>query len=60
MSLDFIMAYEAGELSEEESIEGFQKLIDSGLVWQLQGSYGRTAKYLIENGLCTCPLSGDL
>ncbi len=57
MDIDFIVAYEAGELDEEESIVGFQKLIDSGLVWQLQGSYGRTAKYLIEAGLCTCPLS---
>ena len=34
-------------------IEGFQALIDSGLVWQLQGSYGRTAIALIEQELCT-------
>lgn len=59
MDVNFIMAYEAGELSEEDTIAGFQKGIDSGLVWQLQGHYGRTAKYLIEQGLCTCPLSGD-
>lgn len=48
----FIMAYEAGELSEDEIIEGFQSLIDSGVVWTLQGSYGRMAARLIEAGVC--------
>ena len=51
-TLDFIMDYESGNLSDEEIIKGFQEMIDSGLVWQLQGSYGRTAVNLIENGLC--------
>ena len=51
-TVDFIIAYEAGELEESEIIEGFQKLIDSGLAWQLQGSYGRMAAALIEAGLC--------
>jgi len=52
--LEFIMEYEGGEreMSEEELIAGFQQLIDSGLVWQLQGHYGRTAKELIEEGVC--------
>ena len=53
--LDFIMSYESGECSEEEVIAGFQKLIDDGTAWQLQGHYGRTAQALIENGLCTSP-----
>jgi hypothetical protein len=44
------MRYEQGELEEEETIELFQHLIDVGLVWQLQGSYGRTAQALIEQG----------
>ena len=53
MDLDFIMAYEAGELeSEEQLAEGFQRLIDSGMAWRLQGHYGRMARDLIEAGLC--------
>lgn len=48
-----IMAYESGELDEEATIELFQHLIDTGLAWQLQGSYGRAAARLIEDGVCT-------
>ena len=50
--VSFIVDYEAGLLDEEQIIEGFQRLIDSGIVWSLQGSYGRMAKALIENGYC--------
>lgn len=52
-SFEFIMAYEGGEEMEPEVFyDGFQKLIDSGLVWTLQGHYGRTAAALIEAGHC--------
>lgn len=54
-TLDFIMAYEAGELDEPEIVKGFQDLITTGLVWQLQGHYGRTAMQLIQAGLCRRP-----
>lgn len=50
-TLSFIMDYEGGDLSEDEMIAGFQHLVDSGLVWQLQGHYGRTAAALIDAGL---------
>lgn len=53
--IDKIIAYESGELSEEETIKLFQELIDTGLAWQLQGHYGRTAQRLIEVGLCRGP-----
>lgn len=36
-----------------ESIEAWQYLIDTGLVWELQGWYGRRAKVLIESGVCS-------
>lgn len=51
-TVDFIIEYEAGALSEAEVIDGFQHLIDSGIVWSLQGSYGRTAATLIAAGQC--------
>jgi hypothetical protein len=50
--VDFIIAYESGELDEETIIEGFQALIDDGSVWSLQGHYGRVATALIDAGYC--------
>lgn len=50
--IDKIMRYENGEMEEEEMVEFFQELINSGLAWKLQGHYGRTAKALIEAGYC--------
>lgn len=52
MHIDQIIAFEQGELDEDQIIEMFQQGIDSGLVWQLQGSYGRTARHLIDAGYC--------
>jgi hypothetical protein len=48
-----IIDYESGELEEHGVIELFQHLVDSGLAWQLQGSYGRTAQALIDADLVT-------
>jgi hypothetical protein len=45
-----IIAYETGELDHEEVVELFQHLVDTGLAWQLQGHYGRTARQLIDCG----------
>lgn len=50
-----IIAYEQGELDQDGIIDLFQTLVDSGMVWQLQGSYGRTAQALIEAGYITPP-----
>ena len=41
--------------SEEEVIEAWQTLIDTGICWQLQGWFGRTARDLIESGVCSAP-----
>jgi uncharacterized membrane protein len=38
--------------SEEEYLEAWQRLIDTGTCWQLQGFFGRTASALIEAGKC--------
>jgi hypothetical protein len=37
--------------SEEQVIEAWQYLLDVGLVWQLQGFFGRTAVSMIKDGI---------
>jgi hypothetical protein len=46
-----IISYESGELSNDEIYELFQGLVDTGMAWKLQGSYGRVAQGLIELGI---------
>ncbi len=48
----FIIDYEDGNADADDVITGFQYLIDSGIVWHLQGHYHRVAKHLIQEGLC--------
>lgn len=50
-----IVAFETGELSDEETVEFFQALVNSGLAWQLQGSYGRTAQAMLDAGVISSP-----
>lgn len=52
MDLGKIMAWENGEMNDEDTAIFFQELINSGLCWKLQGCYGRMAKDLIEAGIC--------
>jgi hypothetical protein len=46
-----IIAYKQGELTGEEQVELFQALVDNGMVWTLQGHYGRVASAMIDAGL---------
>jgi hypothetical protein len=43
------------EATEEEYFAAWQHLIDTGIAWQLQGWFGRTAQSLIDNGDCRPP-----
>jgi hypothetical protein len=43
------------EGTEDQVLEAWQYLVNSGLAWQLQGWFGRTASHLIEQGLITAP-----
>lgn len=43
------------EGSREQIIEAWQYLVDSGLAWSLQGSFGRTANNLIARGVINPP-----
>ncbi len=47
-----ILEYESGEMSNEQDIlDFFQELVNTGLAWELQGQYGRTAMNLLNGGL---------
>lgn len=48
-----IMEFEQGTLDESGVIALFQDLVDTGMAWSLQGSYGRAATALIEAGMVT-------
>jgi hypothetical protein len=43
------------EAIEEDYITSIQYLIDTGIVWNLQGSYQRMAQHAIANGICSNP-----
>lgn len=48
--LDKMMAWENGELSDQDTLQLFSELIKNGQAWSLQGCYGRFAMQLIEAG----------
>jgi hypothetical protein len=48
--LDDMIAWENGELDDDGTVALFQRLVNSGLAWSLQGAYGRQAMALIRAG----------
>lgn len=53
MDVTKLIEFETGNLSDEETVQLFQTLVDSNIAWSLQGMYGRIADQLIEAGLVT-------
>lgn len=47
------------DATEEQQIEAWQYLVDSGVAWQLQGWFGRQAVAMIDEGLITAPAVGN-
>lgn len=56
--VDKLVRYEQGEMDSDETVEFFQHLVDTGLAWTLQGSYGRTAQSMINRGVIVAPTNG--
>jgi len=43
------------ETDQETQIDAWQYLVDTGLAWSLQGSFGRMAQDLIDQDVITAP-----
>ena len=54
--VDQLIAYEEGQLTEDEEIAFFEHLVQTGTCWQLQGHYQRVGATLIEAGLIKSPV----
>ena len=39
--------------TDEQVLQAWQHLVDTGLAWSLQGWFGRTARQLIDEGFIT-------
>ena len=50
-----ISAYENGKLDDAAIDKLFQHLVDTGLVWELEGHYSKIAVELAELGRITLP-----
>ena len=47
--------YENGKLNEKETCDLFQHLLDSGMIYSLQGTYQRIAETLLDAGKIELP-----
>lgn len=47
-----VEGFDGEEHDQDELLDAWQHLINTGACWTLQGWYGRTAQSLIESGYC--------
>lgn len=57
--VDRLIAFESGELDDDQTIELFQELVDTSLAWFLQGAYRRSATRLIDAGLVSAKSASE-
>ena len=54
--VDFIMEFETSDdMDEEKIIKGFQAMLEKGVLFKMQGFYGRKGKELLDRGLIKIP-----
>ncbi len=53
--VDQLITYEEGQVTDDEEVALFQRLIETGTCWHLSGHYHRMAATLIEAGLIKPP-----
>ncbi len=53
--VDDIIEYENEGIDEEKEIKLFQKLVNNGQAWRLQGSFGRQASSMLSAGVIHPP-----
>jgi hypothetical protein len=53
--VDQLIAYEDGQITEDQEVAFFEHLVETGTCWQLSGHYQRVAATLIEAGLIKPP-----
>jgi hypothetical protein len=53
--VDQLIAYEEGQITEDQEVAFFEHLVETGTCWQLPGHYQRVGATLIEAGLIKPP-----
>jgi hypothetical protein len=53
--VDQLIAYEEGQITQDEEVAFFEHLVETGVCWQLSGHYQRVAATLIEAGAISPP-----
>lgn len=53
--IEKMIRYEQDNLDRDEIVQLFQELLDTGMIFKLQGHYQRTANRLMQVGLITMP-----
>jgi hypothetical protein len=53
--VDQLIAYEEGQITQDEEVAFIEHLVETGVCWHLPGHYQRVAATLIEAGLIKPP-----